>query len=213
MTSSDKLSREFYFPTQFFNRDLSDADEVNRELVELIRAERERDRKGIQRSNFRELGGWHSKNDLHKDPAYKNITDRVLEHGEFVSKELNYNKGYRLTIDAMWSIINGPGSFNRAHIHPGSLWSGVYYVAAPEKCGDIEFIDPRTQNLIKSAQFVPKKKRPREAWTKVRFTPSPGKMIMFPSWLYHSVDPNLSDAEGAGAERIIISFNLSQARG
>ena len=213
MENGDKLSREFYFPTMFFNRDLEDADLVNEELAGLIRSERERDRKGLQRSNFRELGGWHSRNNLHKDEAYQRITSRILEHGTFISEQLNYNKGYRLDIDAMWSIINGPGSFNRAHIHPGSLWSGVYYVAAPEKCGDIEFIDPRTENLIKTAQFVPKQQRPPEAWTKVRFTPSPGKMIMFPSWLYHSVDPNLSEAEGAGAERIIVSFNLSQRSG
>jgi len=209
----DKITRETYFPTLFFNRDLADASEVNAELLDLIRAERARDEKGIQRSNFRALGGWHSQNNLHKNPDYKRITERVMDHARHVASEMNYNKSKHLGIDSMWSIINGPGSFNRAHIHPGSVWSGVYYVAAPENCGDIEFTDPRTENLIKQASFVPNETRPREAWTKVRFTPRPGKMILFPSWLYHSVDPNLTEAEGDDAERVIISFNLSQFNG
>ncbi len=213
MPSTDKLSREFYFPTMFFIRDLDDAEEVNSELLTIIRGERERDQEGIQRSNVKALGGWHSKNNLHEKSAYNVIRERVLEHGRFVSAELNYNRDYHLGIDSMWSIINGPGSFNKAHIHPGSIWSGVYYVAAPEKCGDIEFTDPRTENLIKQAKYVPNQKRPREAWAKVRFTPKPGKMILFPSWLYHSVDANLTEEEGENAERVIISFNLSQVRG
>jgi len=193
-----------------FNRDLGDADEVNAELLELIRGERKRDEKGIQRSNFRALGGWHSHNNLHKDAAYKRITERVLENGRYVSKEMGYNLNQYLAIDSMWSIINGPGSFNKAHIHPGSFWSGVYYVAAPENCGDIEFTDPRTENVIRQPSYIPNQSRPREAWTKVKYTPRPGKMIMFPSWLYHAVDPNLSEETGEDAERVIISFNLSQ---
>ena len=71
----------------------------------------------------------------------------------------------------MWSIINPPGSANRAHIHPGCTWSGVYYIQAPEGCGNIEFIDPRTENLMHQPRYVPNKKRPKHCWTKVNLTP------------------------------------------
>jgi uncharacterized protein (TIGR02466 family) len=209
----DKLSREFYFPTMMFIRDLDDAVSVNSELTKLIRSERARDEAGIERSNFKSLGGWHSQNNLHQREEFSVIRDRILEQGAQISRDLQYDPGCHLGIDSMWSIINGAGSHNKAHIHPGSIWSGVYYVQAPEGGGDIEFTDPRTEHLMKQAKFKPGQTRPMEAWTKVRFTPKPGKMIIFPSWLYHSVDPNLSTAEGLDAERIIISFNLSQVSG
>ncbi len=210
MVETDKTSREFYFPTSLFIRDIVDADQVNEELTTLIRGERAADQKGIQRSNVPALGGWHSKNNLHEQSAYSQITQKILDQGAFISDELGYAKNHRLGIDQMWSIINGPGSFNKAHIHPGSLWSGVYYVQAPANAGDIEFTDPRAENLMTPAKFETQNNRVRECWTKVRFTPKAGKMILFPSWLYHSVDANLTDATGDDAERIIISFNLSQ---
>jgi uncharacterized protein (TIGR02466 family) len=33
----------------------------------------------------------------------------------------------------MWANINPPGGYNRAHTHPNSLWSGVYYVKDSKK--------------------------------------------------------------------------------
>ena len=60
--------------------------------------------------------------------------------------------------------------------------------------------------------YVPNQRRPKDCWTKVNFTPTPGKMIIFPSWLYHAVNPNMSTEEGDAANRIIISFNLNQRK-
>lgn len=65
---------------------------------------------------------------------------------------------------------------------------------------------------MQKAKFAPDKKRPKECWSKVNFTPVAGRMLIFPSWLYHSVAPNLSEAEGASSDRVIISFNISQKK-
>jgi len=211
-SDKDTFKSEYYFPTMLFVSELHDASEVNSTLANLIRAERAADAKGVERSNIPTLGGWHSQNNLHHKDEYAQIVERIKRLGAEISTKLGYDPGFTLEIDSMWSIINGPGSFNRSHIHPGSLWSGVYYVAAPEKAGSIEFVEPRTQNLMTTPKYIKGKTRPVECWGKVQFDPVPGKMIVFPSWLYHSVNPNLSNAEGEGAERVIISFNLSQVR-
>jgi uncharacterized protein (TIGR02466 family) len=52
--------------------------------------------------------------------------------------------------------------------------------------------------------------RSKACWNKVRYAPAPGKLLLFPSWLYHSTQPNMSESEGRSGDRIIISFNLSQ---
>ncbi|WP_371158217.1 TIGR02466 family protein [Jannaschia sp. 2305UL9-9] len=207
-----KFVRRTYFPTMIFQIDLPDPQEMNARLISNIYAERERDRKGISRSNLPQLGGWHSHNNLHKSKDFAELVTAVKIAGEKITEDLGYSTDHRLSIGTMWSIINPPGSANRAHVHPSCLWSGVYYIQAPEKSGDIEFIEPRTVHLMNQAKFQPNKKRSKENWTKVRFTPRAGRMLIFPSWLYHAVDPNMSTAEGDDANRIIVSFNINQTK-
>jgi len=206
----DAVRRDEYFPTLVYSSKLQDSDDMNREILAAINEERDRDSQGIERSNFRSLGGWHSHNNLHKDPKFQKLTRRIEQVCAGMSADLGYDKNRSLDVTTMWSIANPPGSSNRAHIHPGALWSGVYYVQAPEGAGQIEFIDPRTVHLMNSATFIPKQRRKVECWTKVKVKPVPGKMLLFPSWLYHSVEPNLAQGDGPEAERIIISFNINQ---
>ena len=201
-----------YFPTMIFQIDLKEPEELNDSLLNSVYSEREEDRKGIARSNYQELGGWHSHNNLHKEDAYTELVDHIGVATARMCDEMCYDPSRVLKIGTMWSIINPPGASNRAHVHPGCLWSGVYYIQAPENCGRIEFIEPRTMNLMNQPRYKPNSKRPREMWTKVRFQPVAGRMIIFPSWLYHGVDPNMSKAEGDAANRIIVSFNLSQTK-
>ena len=204
------MSREVYFPTLVYSFQQADPESLNARLLELIYAEQERDQAGIQRSNFRKLGGWHSHNDLHKSPEYADLVESICTAGQLVSDDLGYHKAYSLRIGTMWSIVNPPGSANRAHIHPGCTWSGVYYIQTPAGCGNIEFIDPRTENLMQQPRYAPNKTRPKHCWSKANITPRPGRMLIFPSWLYHSVAPNISEEIGRNGQRVIISFNLSQ---
>ena len=206
------FAKKTYFPTMVFQIDVDNAEELNRKLLALIYAERARDQQGIQRSNYQELGGWHSQNDLHKSPDYADLVKKITEATDRMGRELGYDDRYGMKIGTMWSIINPPGGANRSHIHPGCMWSGVYYIQAPEGAGNIEFSDPRTVHLMNQPKFKPNSKRPRDSWIKVRFTPTAGRMLIFPAWLYHGVDPNISREKGDAANRVIISFNLNQQK-
>jgi uncharacterized protein (TIGR02466 family) len=206
----DELRRDDYFPTLVFSTFVHDAEEMNKEILEAINYERDRDTKGIERSNYRSLGGWHSHNNLHKDKKFDRLTDRLHQMAAGISDNLGYAKNRRLEITTMWSISNPPGASNRSHIHPGAIWSGVYYVQAPEGAGQIELVDPRTVNLMNSATFTQHAKRKTECWTKVKVKPVAGKMLFFPAWLYHGIDPNLATGEGRDSERVVIAFNINQ---
>ena len=207
------ISRQDYFPTMIFSATAGDdAERINADLLTAIHAAREADGAGLQRSNFTALGSWHSQNHLHREAAFTPIVEMVTQLTRHMAVDLGYAATHELRIGTMWAIINPPGAFNRAHIHPDCLWSGVYYVQAPTDCGQIEFIDPRTQNLMRGANFEPGVKRPRHCWTKVNVRPVAGKLLIFPAWLYHAVHPNLSAEPAPASERVIISFNLSQCR-
>lgn len=212
MVKSDAVIKTSYFPTMIFQMDIQDHHELNKSLLHHIYAERERDRIGVNKSNTAQLGSWHSNTGLHKKPAYAELLSHIDSATGQLSAELGYATDHALKVTSMWSIINPPGNGNRAHVHPGCIWSGVYYVQAPEGAGHIEFVDPRTALIMNQAKYTPKKKRPRDCWTKVNYKPVAGRMLLFPSWLYHGVDPNMAKEAGQKADRTIISFNISQVK-
>lgn len=207
----DKFVRTLYFPTMIFQYDVENSENLNKTLLDLIYAERDTGI-AVTKSNTAELGSWHSATALHKNPAYDPFLTEANAALSKISEELNYAKDQVLKVTSMWSIINPPGNGNRAHVHPGSLWSGVYYVQTPENAGKIEFIDPRTVIIMNQPKYEAKKKRPRECWTKVNYKPVAGRMIIFPAWLYHGVDTNVSKEKGRGGDRVIVSFNVNQGK-
>ena len=120
----DELRRDDYFPTLVYSSRLHDAEDMNKEILAAIYAERDKDSKGIERSNYRSLGGWHSHNNLHKDKKFNRLTNRIHKMLASVNENLGYDQSKHLRVSTMWSITNPPLSSNRAHIHPGALWSG-----------------------------------------------------------------------------------------
>jgi len=104
-------------------------------------------------------------------------------------------------IKSLWAIINEKDAWNQKHHHSNSDLSAAYYVSAHEKCGDIVFYDPRpapvhNHPISKSANNLNA--------TVNSIKPEPGMLVLFPSYLEHSVNPNLSNKK-----RIVISFNIS----
>ena len=104
----------------------------------------------------------------------------------------------------MWANINPPGGYNAPHIHANSHFSGVYYIKAPKDSGKLVCNDPRPgEQLIMPARV--KGTPPKELWREVHLDPLEGRIIMFPSWLWHCVEPNKSNDI-----RISVSFNFIQ---
>ena len=211
VADTDRFVRKLLFPTMIFQYDVENSEDLNKRLLELTYAERDT---GIadNKSNTAALGSWHSATALHKNRAYEPLLTEVDAALSRISEQLNYATDQILKVSSMWSIINPPGNGNRAHVHPNSLWSGVYYVQASDSGGKIEFIDPRTALIMNPPKYENKKKRPRECWTKITFKPVAGRMFIFPAWLYHGVEPNLSTKSGRAGDRVIMSFNANQAR-
>ena len=104
----------------------------------------------------------------------------------------------------MWANINPPGGYNAPHMHPNSLFSGVYYVKATENSGDLVCNEPRAGAQL-NMPTRKKGKPPKHLWREVHLEPKEGRIIMFPFYLWHSVEPNQSNDI-----RISVSFNFIQ---
>ena len=189
------LHKEFWFPTQIYIKQFNlDNRELERNVVEWSKKDA-----GLQKTN---VNGWHSPSDMHKKPEYVNLAE-ALFHMQFdiYKEECLDNEPH---LGNMWANINPPGGYNRPHMHPNSLWSGVYYVKTPKNCGHLKVEDPKSVSLMSMPR---RKDGPLESylWREVHFEPVAGRLIMFPSWLNHCVDPNQSNDI-----RISVSFNFMQ---
>lgn len=191
------IFREEHFPTPIYISDLKNQN-LNDDLEKNILAWANKD-KGITRTN---INGWHSTPDMYEKEEYKELVNLLYRAQMTIYQQEHLDS--EAVLGGMWANINPPGGMNRAHVHPNSLWSGVYYVKASKNSGMLRIDDPRSV----SAMSRPRMKEgvpPSRLWRELSYEPVPGKLIMFPSWLSHSVDPNESNDI-----RISVSFNFLQ---
>jgi len=185
-----------YFPTIIYAKDVQlDNRLFEREVVEWSKKD-----KGIKRTN---MIGWHSTTDMHKIPVFKPLVDELFKMQMEIYKEELLSR--EPLIGNMWANINPPGGYNRPHVHPNSHFSGAYYIKAPQKSGEIVFNDPRSSAHMVMPDRVKDIKPPSHLWREVRVDPLEGRILMFPSWLWHCVEPNASNDI-----RISVSFNFIQ---
>lgn len=212
-TRINKLNVESYFSTLIFYKNLDEGIKQNRAWEEQIVGWREQDNEGIIRSNVKKMGAWHSKANMHTREEFSGMTDMLLGVTREVFEHLGFAKNREAVIDNMWANINPPMGYNRSHTHPGCIISGTYYIKVPkDNPGRIIFKDPRVQADMLRPHYEPNQQPDARRWQEVRYAPVAGRVLLFPSWLSHEVEANMSEAEGADAERISVAFNIYQSR-
>jgi hypothetical protein len=78
------------------------------------------------------------------------------------------------------------------HQHPSNFLSGVYYIQIHPGADTINLHDPRSQSGIIRPPVI---ELTAENTDQVVVRMKDGTMLVFPSYLQHSVDPNASDQE------------------
>ena len=191
------MHRDLLFPTPVYIADIKHPT-LNQELERDIVAWSKQD-KGIVRTNVQ---GWHSTTNMHERPEFKKLVNMLYDCQKTVYEQEYYES--EPVLGNMWANINPPGGSNRAHQHPNSLWSGVYWIKTPKNCGQLKIDDPRSVACMTRPRQKDTKK-PDRLWRETHYEPVAGRCIMFPSWLMHCVDPNESNDI-----RISVSFNFLQ---
>ena len=191
------MHRDLLFPTPVYIADIKHPT-LNQELERDIVAWSKQD-KGIVRTNVQ---GWHSTTNMHERPEFKKLVNMLYACQKTIYEQEYYES--EPVLGNMWANINPPGGMNRAHQHPNSLWSGVYWIKTPKNCGQLKIDDPRSVACMTRPRQKNTKK-PDRLWRETHYEPIAGRCIMFPSWLMHCVDPNESNDI-----RISVSFNFLQ---
>lgn len=139
----------------------------------------------MKKSNF---GGWQSCDNLHTHGIFREFSVNLLNLARGVMKEYT-NK--EIEIQSMWANVNDKYNYNWHHTHEGEL-SGVFYLQVPKDSGRLILVNPTVRSnlrVVSNNNYV--------------IQPQKLACILFPAWLEHYVEPNMSDEL-----RISISFNI-----
>ena len=186
---------EKFFPTIVYGKDVQlDNNKLAQDIVNWSNQD-----KGVSKTNYK---GWHSTTDMGQKPEYQQLVTELLRMQKEIYNNEHLDRHARL--GNMWANINPTDGMNQPHIHPNSLFSGVYYVKSQPKAGRLKIYDPRP-----GVQFIMPVRKPgdpgKDMWRDANIQPVVGRIIMFPAWLWHAVEPNKSNDL-----RISVSFNFLQ---
>ena len=142
---------------------------------------------------------WQSGNSLHRRDEMRELCDCVHRAAAGVLLFLKI-ADETIAITGCWAGLYAPAAEHRAHAHPNNFLSAVYYVRTAPGADSINFHDPRSQTGIIRPP-VTELTAANTDQVVVRVTN--GTLLVFPSYLSHSVDANAS-----GETRVSVSFNL-----
>jgi uncharacterized protein (TIGR02466 family) len=151
----------------------------------------------IKKSN---IAGYHSPETLHGVEEFRPLFEYICQLGMKAVADLNFVE-CDVALTSAWLNINDTRQcMNSEHIH-GDVFSGVFYLQAPEESGKLVLQNPAINRMWSGCALASQKNE--FTGESIRIEPIEGNIILFPSYLPHSVETNNHDEE-----RIAISFNL-----
>ena len=126
-----------------------------------------------------------------------------MYHSE-IFQGMKFKTDVTQTLANMWVNINEKHHYNDWHVHPFATLSGVYYIKHDGvENGDILFKHPEYPQMA-ALHWPPEMVEAYNAATSgvVNITPKSNMLLIFPSWMNHSVEANLKNDP-----RISVSFN------
>ena len=143
--------------------------------------------------------GWQSGQALHQREDFRDLVACVNGGVATILRFLRIGDEQH-EITGCWATVLAHGAAHKLHSHPNNFLSGVYYVRTHPGADTINFHDPRAQNSVIRPPVV---ELTAENTDQVVVRVRDGTLLLFPSYLAHSVDANTSEEE-----RISVSFNV-----
>lgn len=184
---------ENWFCTPVYYNYISDLENVQNELA-----------CSYKKCNFSKSSAWGISTHSVSDPTFS--TNLIQQHqlASFENqiklnvlqylKQINSSCARNFKISSCWFTNTTLGQHTRIHNHRYADISGVYYYKTNCKDGSLVFVSPVP--ALSSMIYA-------NSNDTVSYAPDIGKIILFPGWLYHTVDENET-----GDERISVSFNI-----
>tara|TARA_A200000159_G_C7234873_1_gene301863 strand:+ start:233 stop:823 length:591 start_codon:yes stop_codon:yes gene_type:complete len=183
------------FATPVYTAMIPDFDEYRNDIIDYARQYKSK----YETVHVSNVGGYQSSSDIHQDPDFRSVCDRIWETVLLPGCDLMSDafaergfQGTKFSLHNLWFNSNPNGAWNMPHTHPHCFFSGVLWVKASEGSGELVLHSPHGHALYGLDHNV---------WG---IPPEEGRVVLFPSNLQHNVNSNTTEDE-----RISLSFNLS----
>jgi uncharacterized protein (TIGR02466 family) len=138
-----------------------------------------------------------SRSDLELDPRTAQLMQQIERMVDSITQDLKYAP-MEYTCTGMWANENHKGHGHLAHTHSNNWLSGVYYPHDSDTA--LEFWDPRSAATVLQPKIEEFTRENSKTW---QHAPRANTMIVFPSWLQHSVPNNTQSRP-----RLSMAFNI-----
>ena len=134
---------------------------------------------------------------LLEDNIFLDLKNTILDISRKYLKDIEQSFE-DVQIATSWGVLCPSQSQSDVHHHANSYISGVFYLTTGSP---IHFLNPLQALWFFESDINIPTYSPRGT-KHISFTPTPGKLLIFPSWLKHKIIP------GDTSERISIAFNI-----
>jgi len=140
--------------------------------------------------------------DLHKILKHQEVIEFIRHHiGEYW-KGLGYTRFHQPDIVHMWSNLTPKGGNIIQHNHSPFEIAGSFYVDADPEQGCLALVDPNELIRGRLPYYENEESKQGRYYFDHIVEPKPGKLVLFPGWLYHKTQKNTVDRP-----RIVIGLN------
>lgn len=153
--------------------------------------------KEAPRSN---IFGYQSPSTLQGVKELRPLFEYICQMGFNAVTDLDFIECDIAITEAWLNVNDSRQCINSDHVH-GDVFSGVFYLQIPKESGKLVVQNPAINKMWDGCKLTSQKNQ--FTGESIRIEPVEGNIILFPSYLPHSVEPNNHDGE-----RISISFNL-----
>ena len=139
------------------------------------------------------------RHEIFNDSTFHDLNQWVVEQ----VNDYCYNLGIdtdSLQNNGSWFNIYQKYDYQEKHVHPTSIVSAIYILTAANDAAKIHFSTPLSEMF-----HVKRSQQHQQLLQQIACESVPGTLIVFPSYLPHSVERHESDAP-----RISLSYNFKQ---
>ena len=139
---------------------------------------------------------------LHQQLSHKELIDWINQQVKIYWDGLGYDPIFNPKIFHMWANATGKKENVMHHNHSPFEIAGVFYINATPEMGGLALIHPNEMVLGRLPYYQKRESHQGRYFFDHMIEPMPGKLILFPAWLYHKTQPNLTDEL-----RVVMAFS------
>lgn len=194
------MNLDVFFPTLIGSTKFEQHNNIEKELIDYCLSVQKKVKSGGENwISFNTYNTSNGKHEIYFDDKFHVINDWVFKQIKIYCENVGIDN-LCLKNNGSWFNVYKKYDYQEKHVHPTSTISAIYILTATKDSAKIFFTTP-----VNEMFFYKKSMSNQFNANQIQIESVPGTLIIFPSYLPHSVERHDSDSL-----RISLSYNFKQ---